>query len=115
MKQLLLFLICNLAFLLTVQGNSAEIPPAVMFKQLSTTEGLSNNSVRSIYRDNRGFLWVGTESGLNKYDGYSFQQYYQNNSDLPDDAISEIFEGPDDNVWIRTSLSLIHISEPTRP
>ncbi|MCO7111899.1 hypothetical protein NIB75_03330 [Bacteroides uniformis] len=34
-----------------------------MFKQLSTTEGLSNNSVRSIYRDNRGFLWVGTESG----------------------------------------------------
>lgn len=40
MKQLLLFLICNLAFLLTVQGNSAEIPPAVMFKQLSTTEGL---------------------------------------------------------------------------
>ena len=55
MKQLLLFLICNLAFLLTVQGNSAEIPPAVMFKQLSTTEGLSNNSVRSIYRDNRGF------------------------------------------------------------
>ena len=103
MKQLLLFLICNLAFLLTVQGNSAEIPPAVMFKQLSTTEGLSNNSVRSIYRDNRGFLWVGTESGLNKYDGYSFQQYYQNNSDLPDDAISEIFEGPDDNVWIRTS------------
>lgn len=74
MKQLLLFLICNLAFLLTVQGNSAEIPPAVMFKQLSTTEGLSNNSVRSIYRDNRGFLWVGTESGLNKYDGYSFQQ-----------------------------------------
>ena len=103
MKQLLLFFICNLAFLLAVQGNSAEIPPAVMFKQLSTTEGLSNNSVRSIYRDKRGFLWVGTESGLNKYDGYSFQQYYQNNSDLPDDAISEIFEGPDDNVWIRTS------------
>lgn len=109
MKQLLLFLICNLAFLLTVQGNSAEIPPAVMFKQLSTTEGLSNNSVRSIYRDNRGFLWVGTESGLNKYDGYSFQQYYQNNSDLPDDAISEIFEGPDDNVWIRTSSGTVSI------
>ena len=82
MKQLLLFLICNLTFLLTVQGNSTEIPLAVMFKQLSTTEGLSNNSIRSIYRDNRGFLWVGTESGLNKYDGYSFQQYYQNNSNL---------------------------------
>ena len=66
MKPLLLVLICHLALLLTAQGNSAEIPPAVMFKQLSTTEGLSNNSVRSIYRDNRGFLWVGTESGQNQ-------------------------------------------------
>lgn len=74
-----------------------------MFKQLSTTEGLSNNSVRSIFRDSRGFLWIGTESGLNKYDGYSFRQYHRDNSELPDDAIINIFEGPEMNVWIRTS------------
>ena len=68
MKHLFLFLICQLSFAFTAWGNPAEIPPAVMFKQLSTTEGLSNNSVRSIFRDSRGFLWIGTESGLNKYD-----------------------------------------------
>jgi len=74
-----------------------------MFKQLSTSDGLSNNSVRAIYRDSRGFLWVGTESGLNKYNGYSFQYYYQNNSDLPNDVINDIFEGPAGNIWIRMS------------
>ena len=103
MKHLFLFLICQLSFAFTAWGNPAEIPPAVMFKQLSTTEGLSNNSVRSIFRDSRGFLWIGTESGLNKYDGYSFRQYHRDNSELPDDAIINIFEGPEMNVWIRTS------------
>ena len=93
MKHLFLFLICQLSFAFTAWGNPAEIPPAVMFKQLSTTEGLSNNSVRSIFRDSRGFLWIGTESGLNKYDGYSFRQYHRDNSELPDDAIINIFEG----------------------
>ena len=103
MKHLFLFLICKLFLVLTVWGNPAEPLPTIMFKQLSTTEGLSNNSVRSIFRDSRGFLWIGTESGLNKYDGYSFQQYHRNNSGLSNDAINNIFEGPEGNVWIGTS------------
>lgn len=103
MKHLFLFLICKLFLVLTVWGNPAEPLPTIMFKQLSTTEGLSNNSVRSIFRDSRGFLWIGTESGLNKYDGYSFQQYHRNNSELSNDAINNIFEGPEGNVWIGTS------------
>lgn len=103
MKYLFLFLICKLFLVLTVWGNPAEPLPTIMFKQLSTTEGLSNNSVRSIFRDSRGFLWIGTESGLNKYDGYSFQQYHRNNSELSNDAINNIFEGPEGNVWIGTS------------
>lgn len=103
MKHFLLLLLFHPALVLTAFGNPAEAQPAFMFKQLSTTEGLSNNSVRSIFRDSRGFLWVGTESGLNMYDGYSFRQYYRNNSDLPDDAINDLFEGPDGNVWIARS------------
>lgn len=90
-------------FLLTVQGNSAEIPPAVMFKQLSTTEGLSNNSVRSIYRDNRGFLWWGQNQDSTNTTATPSSSITRTTPTCPDDAISEIFEGPDDNVWIRTS------------
>ncbi len=96
---------CSLPFAaFAASGNKAVVQPAVMFKQLSTTEGLSNGSVRSVFRDSRGFLWVGTESGLNKYDGYTFHQYQRNNSDLPDDAVSDIFEGAEGNIWVRTSI-----------
>lgn len=84
-------------------GNEAVATTGIMFRQLSTSEGLSNNNVRCILRDDKGFLWVGTESGLNKYDGYTFQHYYRNNSQLPDDGISELFEGPDGNVWVKST------------
>lgn len=103
MKHLLLILIAHLSCCLPSFGSSIDTPPAMMFKQLSTTEGLSNNSVRSIFRDSRGFLWIGTESGLNKYDGYSCRQYYCNNCELSSDAIGDIFEGVDGNIWIRTA------------
>ena len=45
------------------------------FEHLSNSEGLSSNSVLCIMQDSRGFLWVGTYDGLNKYDGYNFTVY----------------------------------------
>lgn len=100
-KDLLLCLIGILLPLWTMAADREEVSSAVMFKQLSTTDGLSNNSVRCIFRDSRGFLWIGTESGLNKYDGYAFRQYYRSNSDLSGDAIRAIFEDPEQDIWVQ--------------
>mgnify|MGYP000757614875 CR=1 FL=1 len=74
----------------------------VMFRQLSTTEGLSNNSITALCRDSRGFLWIGTASGLNRYDSYTFQQYYQDTDSLPDNGVTDIFEDWKGNIWINT-------------
>lgn len=72
-----------------------------MFKHLSIENGLSDNNIRHIYKDNKGYLWIGTPSGLNQYNGHSFKQYNKDNSELPDDYIAEIFEDPNQNIWIR--------------
>lgn len=73
----------------------------VMFRQLSTTEGLSNNSINSLCRDSRGFLWVGTTSGLNRHDSYTFQQYYQDTDNLPDNSITDILKtGKETYGWL---------------
>ncbi|RLG35206.1 hypothetical protein DRN98_01630, partial [Methanosarcinales archaeon] len=42
---------------------------------LSVEEGLSQSFARSIVQDDNGFIWIGTEAGINKYDGYSFRVY----------------------------------------
>lgn len=54
-----------------------------MFKHLEVKDGLSNNQVNAIYKDSHGFMWFGTASGLNRYDGYDTRIYRS----LKDDAI----------------------------
>ncbi|SHE70715.1 hybrid sensor histidine kinase/response regulator transcription factor [Dysgonomonas macrotermitis] len=73
------------------------------FHHLSTNDGLSNNHVKSILKDSYGFLWVGTQSGLNRYDGYRFK-YYMSSQDttnsLIGDDIKDLQEDKKGNIWI---------------
>ncbi len=55
------------------QNSTAQSP--YVFHRLNTNDGLSNTNVKSILRDSEGFLWIGTDSGLNRYDGYGFKVY----------------------------------------
>jgi len=56
----------------------------IRFEKISIEDGLSQSSVYSIYQDSTGFLWFGTEDGLNKFDGYNFTVYRHD----PDDPLS---------------------------
>lgn len=76
-----------------------------MFKHLEVKDGLSNNQVNAIYKDSNGFMWFGTASGLNRYDGYDMRIYRSQKDDeksLPDSYIEDIQEDMSGNLWIRT-------------
>ena len=75
------------------------------FSHLDITDGLSHNQVTSILQDSRGFMWFGTLSGLNRYDGYKFKIFKYAAGDttsLDDDYIVSITEGPGNKLWIET-------------
>src|ERR1035437_1913358 len=75
------------------------------FSHLDINNGLSHNNVTCIFKDNKGFMWFGTLSGLNRYDGYKFKIFKHTVSDttsLNDDYIVSISEGPDNKLWIET-------------
>jgi len=93
----------------TVRGSeqlSQHIKPECHFDRLWLEEGLSQSSVRALHQDSRGFLWIGTEDGLNKYDGYSFK-VYKSDSDNPNSLgsnfIRAIHESPAGVLWIGTN------------
>ena len=76
-----------------------------MFKHLEVKDGLSNNQVTVILRDSEGFMWFGTASGLNRYDGYEIKVYRNREGDpntLPDNYISGIQEDREGRLWVRT-------------
>ena len=77
----------------------------VHFDRLTTEDGLSQNTVTSILQYSRGFMWFGTEDGLNKYDGHTFTVYRHDPDDphsLRDDSIMTLYEDRDGVLWIGT-------------
>jgi len=79
------------------------------FKHFNVDDGLSQTTILSICQDYQGFMWFGTRFGLNKYDGYSFTQYYSIEHDslsLNSNYINKIFEDTKQNLWIGTSEGL---------
>ena len=79
----------------------------LMFRHLEAEEGLSNSQINSIFQDSRGFMWFGTSSGLNRYDGYRMTVYRNRLDDvrsLPDSYIRDICEDGEGMLWVRTSV-----------
>ena len=94
---IILFLTPNLVFAQNEHYN---------FSKLDTYTGLSNNQVNAILKDQDGFLWFGTMSGLNRYDGYScriFRKNYNDSSSLLDNYIHSLYELPDGKMWVLTT------------
>ncbi len=73
------------------------------FRYLNTTNGLSNNSVNSIFVDSEGYLWIGTRSGLNRYDGYEVVCVSEMFPNVSLNSISLMDEGGDGMVWIESA------------
>ena len=62
---------------LAVSGYVASQPSAdIKFERITTTNGLSNNQINDVFQDKQGYIWVGTLSGLNRYDGYNVKSFY---------------------------------------
>ena len=93
-----------LGFLLIAFGiDAANLP--IRFDRLSVEDGLSQSSVLSMLQDSEGFMWFGTEDGLNRFDGYQFQIYSHdpsNSGSLSDDYTVALAEDADGNLWIGT-------------
>lgn len=76
---------------------------------LGIQQGLSNNSIRCIYQDHKGFMWFGTYDGLNLYDGYNFTVFRNKLNDstsLPHNYIYAIHEDRHNNLWIGTGQGI---------
>jgi signal transduction histidine kinase/ligand-binding sensor domain-containing protein/DNA-binding NarL/FixJ family response regulator len=75
------------------------------FSKLNTYNGLSHNQVSAILKGPDGFLWVGTMSGLDRYDGYSFKTFRKKANDttsLLNNFVLSLYELPDGKMWIAT-------------
>jgi signal transduction histidine kinase/ligand-binding sensor domain-containing protein/DNA-binding response OmpR family regulator len=87
------------------------------FERLSTGEGLSHSVVNCILQDREGFLWIGTQDGLNRYDGYSFQHFEHDRNDptsLSNNTVKCLYEDRRGDLWVGTANGLNTFDKTTQ-
>ncbi len=121
MKRILwLFIIAFLGFsaLFSTDGRAASSTDAafdfdlnfapgsvVRFEHITIEDGLSQNAGLAIFQDSRGYLWIGTQDGLNRYDGYGFKVYKHDPEDpttISHNSILSMAEDKNGSLWIGT-------------
>ncbi len=76
------------------------------FRHYGQDEGLRNLAVQCLFQDRQGFLWVGTQNGLFRYDGNRFRQFDKSHG-LPSSRIESLQESPDGTLWVGTRGGLV--------
>src|SRR5690242_8399765 len=89
-----------LAFLI-----SPALAQRFSFKYYGQEQGLSNLATECLFQDRAGYLWVGTQNGLFRYDGADFTRFGEAEG-LPSSSIEGIAETPDGTLWVATQAGL---------
>ena len=100
-----LIFIFGFIFRLSAFSQNSLLP----FDHLTSVEGLSSNIINCVIMDYQGYVWIGTNDGLDRYDGYSVKEYINTVDDstsLHNNEIFTLYEDNDSNLWIGTRSSI---------
>ncbi len=96
----------------TAADISAASVQRIEFRQLTLEDGLSQSTINCIVQDSRGFMWFGTQDGLNRYDGYEFR-VYEHEPDAPhslsNNWVQHCYRDPQDRLWFVTYDAVLHL------
>lgn len=79
------------------------------FVHYDISNGLSDNSVQALIQDTRGYMWIGTKNGLNRFDGYTFKTYRHvpgDSATLGSNYIFSLFEDKEHRLWVGTTQGI---------
>ncbi|MES2047101.1 MAG: two-component regulator propeller domain-containing protein [Pseudomonadota bacterium] len=110
------WLVCILSLFVCVSVHASS-PRNLQFEHLSVANGMPQESVNTILQDRQGFIWIGTQAGLTRFDGYRFKVYKSKPLDpesLIDNYILSSYEDSQGGLWFGTKGGLNHFDTQTQ-
>ena len=104
--------LCLCLSLATTIAFAQPIIDSPVLSQLSPNQGLSQATVNSMIIDHDGFLWVATEAGLSRFDGYDVKHIQEASGKFDNESITYLFQGSGKKIWIGTLSSGIYSLNP---
>lgn len=122
MKQLLLFISLLCPFVASAQKQDKNVTTSLLKEEYNSRkvgyrpdrdyivstqiwdikDGLSHRLITHIFQDSKGYIWLGTLKGLNRFDGYSFRSYFKEKDGLSFNDIGDVVEDSAENIWIKS-------------
>ena len=102
-------IITFISLIIGILSRAQTVNEHYYFKNLSSQNGLSQNTVSAILQDSKGFMWFGTKDGLDRYDGVSFRhfKYDRNNPrSLGNNFVTSLYEDIEGNIWVGTDVGV---------
>ena len=102
-----LIILCLMALSIAAEAQTSFIPD-LKFRRLDTPQGLSSSQINCIFKDSKGFVWIGTPYGLNRYDGYRVKTFYSNLRDtttMRDNYTDRVYEDAEGQLWMRQGMN----------
>ncbi|GAB3458591.1 hypothetical protein GCM10027321_14460 [Massilia terrae] len=109
--------LCAWLLLMYCAGALAAGPRTLRFVRIGVEQGMSQESVLTMLQDHNGFMWFGTQAGLNRYDGYRmtvFRTDPDNPGSLPDNFVTASYEDDAGRLWFGTKGGLARFDEATQ-
>lgn len=99
---------------LIIFSHKSYAQSSARFKVLDQSRGLSSGSITSIVQDEKGFLWIGTKNGIDRYDGFNFKVYSSGNSNLAANDISCLRIDTHQRIWAGTIGGGVSVYDPAK-
>ena len=89
-----------------------EAKEPINFKNITIEDGLTQGTVEALFQDSKGYIWIGTNDGLNRFNGYKFKVYSVEENEknsIVNNYILDIKEDAEGNIWVATANGLSKI------
>ena len=115
LKKLIATTLVGITVLTPINKLSYAQSKNLIFNNINIEQGISQSTIEAIFQDSEGYIWLGTNDGLNRYNGYEFKIYnyeeYQNS--ISHNGITDITEDKYGNIWVNTVSGVNKINKKT--